>query len=41
MEEIRVKAANTNYNWEIFDIKQELGAGTFGQVFACLDRKSG
>ena len=41
MEEIREKAANTNYNWEIFDIKQELGAGTFGQVYACLDRKSG
>ena len=41
MEEIREKAANNKYNWEIFDIKQELGAGTFGQVYACLDQKSG
>ncbi|CAD8085666.1 unnamed protein product [Paramecium primaurelia] len=41
IEQIKDKAANKNYNWEIFDIKQEIGAGTFGQVFASLDQKTG
>lgn len=49
IDQIRDKAANTNYKWEIFDIKQvlnlilssqEIGAGTFGQVFASLDQKT-
>ncbi|CAD8157432.1 unnamed protein product [Paramecium octaurelia] len=41
IEQIKDKAAKKNYNWEIFDIKQEIGAGTFGQVFASLDQKTG
>ena len=42
IEEIKEKAENPNYNWEILYIQQQmLGEGTFGKVYASLDKRTG